>query len=83
MNEDGTPVAVVGGLVDVADRKTTEAREQERLAELELFQRLTVERELKMIELKQEIEYLKAHSPADAIEPGDRIPGTWRGEPLT
>jgi predicted membrane GTPase involved in stress response len=35
------------------------AREQERLAELERFQRLTVGRELKMIELKGEIEALK------------------------
>jgi hypothetical protein len=31
----------------------------ERLAELERFQRLTVGRELKMIELKKEIEELK------------------------
>ncbi|MFB3883724.1 MAG: PAS domain S-box protein [Thermodesulfobacteriota bacterium] len=35
------------------------ARELERLAELERFQRLTVGRELKMIELKKEIEELK------------------------
>ncbi|HYO20341.1 MAG TPA: PAS domain S-box protein, partial [Dermatophilaceae bacterium] len=35
------------------------AKEQERLAELEQFQRLTVGRELKMIELKKEIEYLR------------------------
>jgi hypothetical protein len=35
----------------------------ERLAELERFQRLTVGRELKMIELKKEIEYLKKLGP--------------------
>jgi PAS domain S-box-containing protein len=35
------------------------ARELDRLAELERFQRLTVGRELKMIELKKEIEVLK------------------------
>jgi len=34
-------------------------RELERLAELEKFQKLTVGRELKMIELKKEIEELK------------------------
>ena len=36
-----------------------QAKEQERLSELERFQRLTVGRELKMIELKKEIEYLR------------------------
>jgi PAS domain S-box-containing protein len=41
---------------DIAERQ---ARELERLAELERFQRLTVGRELKMIELKREIESLR------------------------
>ena len=36
-----------------------QAAEQDRLEELERFQRLTVGRELKMIELKKEIEYLR------------------------
>jgi len=69
VDEDGAPVAVVGGLVDVADRKATEAREQARLAELEQFQRLTVGRELKMIELKKEIEYLQKNGPTNGSEP--------------
>jgi len=43
----------------------------DRLAELEQFQQLTVGRELKMIELKKEIEYLRRHAPADEAEPGD------------
>jgi PAS domain S-box-containing protein len=59
VDEGGTPVAVVGGLVDIADRKAAEAKGQERLRELERFQRLTVGRELKMIELKKVIEHLK------------------------
>jgi PAS domain S-box-containing protein len=37
------------------------ANELDRLAELERFQRLTVGRELKMMELKKEIEHLKQH----------------------
>jgi PAS domain S-box-containing protein len=41
--------------VELAERR---ARELERLAELERFQKLTVGRELKMIELKKEIEAL-------------------------
>jgi hypothetical protein len=49
-----------------------QARELERLAELEHFQRLTVGRELKMIELKKEIEYLRKFSPADAEAPEDK-----------
>jgi len=39
-----------------------------RLAELEQFHRLTVGRELKMIELKKENEYLKKRGPAERDE---------------
>jgi len=48
-----------------------QARELDRLAELERFQRLTVGRELKMIELKKEIEYLRTYGPTES-EPDDR-----------
>jgi|BarGraIncu00222A_1022003.scaffolds.fasta_scaffold03566_6 PAS domain S-box-containing protein len=50
-----------------AQRESAErqARELDRRAELERFQRLTVGRELKMIELKKEIEYLKKLSPTE------------------
>ena len=49
-----------------------QARELERLAELERFQRLTVGRELKMIELKKEIEYLRKSRTAKGGGPGDQ-----------
>jgi len=42
--------------------------ELDRMAELEHFQRLTVGRELKMIELKKENEYLRRFGPADGGE---------------
>src|SRR5450631_1012758 len=48
-----------------------QARELERLAELEQFQRLTVGRELKMIELKKEIERLGRYAPTDGKEPDE------------
>jgi PAS domain S-box-containing protein len=52
----------VQALREVAEQQ---AHELERLAELERFQRLTVGRELKMIELKKEIEYLREHGPTE------------------
>jgi len=63
---DGTVLGVFAAARDVtkmvqAQKEITERQEKdlERLAELERFQRLTVGRELKMIELKKEIEGLK------------------------
>jgi PAS domain S-box-containing protein len=41
------------------------AKELDRLAELERFQRLTVGRELKMIELKKHLEELEKHGPPE------------------
>ncbi len=49
---------------EVADQRT---RELERLGELERFQRLTVGRELKMIELKKEIEELRRQGPPERL----------------
>jgi len=47
---------------EVADQRN---REMERLLELEGFQRLTIGRELKMIELKREIAEMRKRLPAD------------------
>jgi PAS domain S-box-containing protein len=66
----GNVLGVFAAARDVTALKKTEAelaeqraRELERLAELERFQKLTVGRELKMIELKKEIEALKRRNP--------------------
>jgi PAS domain S-box-containing protein len=50
-----------------------QAKELDRLAELERFQRLTVGRELKMIELKKEIESLRRLLPMEGDEFGDQF----------
>jgi hypothetical protein len=63
---EGRVLGVFAAARDITAQKIAEAqlaeqrkKELERLAELESFQRLTVGRELKMIELKKEIEELK------------------------
>ena len=67
----GKVLGVFAAARDVTAQKRAEAeiaeqraKELERLAELERFQKLTVGRELKMIELKQEIEELKKTLPS-------------------
>jgi PAS domain S-box-containing protein len=69
----GNVLGVFAAARDVTAQKRAEAqiaeqrgKELERLSELERFQKLTVGRELKMIELKKEIELLKSHKPAVA-----------------
>jgi PAS domain S-box-containing protein len=66
----GNVLGVFAAARDVTAQKRAEAeltdqrtKELERLAELERFQKLTVGRELKMIELKKEIAELRAHRP--------------------
>ena len=66
-DEAGNVLGAFATARDVTAQKRAEsevgrqrARELERLAELERFQKLTVGRELRMIELKKEIEHLRA-----------------------
>jgi PAS domain S-box-containing protein len=74
-NAKGNVLGVFAAARDVTAQKRVEAqlaeqrgKELERLAELERFQRLTVGRELKMIELKREIGELRREQPAaDAV----------------
>jgi len=50
---------------DQQEKAEQQALAMERLEELELFHRLTVGRELQMINLKKEIEYLRSFAPDD------------------
>jgi PAS domain S-box-containing protein len=50
--------AILTAAIDITERKKTEQELKERMDELERFQRLTVDRELNMIELKKEVNKL-------------------------
>jgi PAS domain S-box-containing protein len=72
-DERGNVLGVFAAARDVTVQKQAEAqiadqraKELERLAELERFQKLTMGRELRMIELKKEIEDLKKLAAANA-----------------
>ena len=59
----GKVLGVFAAARDVTEQMRAQREGAERLAELEQFQRLTVGRELKMIELKKEIDYLRKLGP--------------------
>jgi len=76
---NGATLGVVATSRDItqqmqAQREMTgqQAAEQDRLEELERFQRLIVGRELKMIELKKEIEYLRKFGAPNGSDIGEQ-----------
>ena len=58
----GAPTDMYGVTVDVTETKLAEAKLEERMAELERFNTLTINREEKMIELKGEINDLRVQA---------------------
>jgi PAS domain S-box-containing protein len=58
INEIGEVYGVCGISTDITDRKRAEKELQEKMEELERFSRLTINREEKMIQLKEEINNL-------------------------
>src|ERR1019366_6917967 len=75
---EGNVLGVFAAARDVTNQKQAQreiaeqqATAMDRLAELERFHRLTVGREVKMIELKKEIEYLRMLDDIDGPERGE------------
>ncbi len=58
---DGVFLGYVGSCVDITERKEVEERNKNRIEEMEKMNRIMVERELKMIELKEQIKKLQGH----------------------
>jgi PAS domain S-box-containing protein len=65
INYDGED-GILGWLLDITERKQAEGELRERLEELERFGRLTVDREEKMIQLKEEINSLLEQTGKEA-----------------
>ncbi len=62
LNDDGEPIKMLGTIQDITKRKQAEEKLKSRNKELELFNEVTVNRELKMIDLKKEINELLKNS---------------------
>jgi len=65
-DEEGNPVRITGTQRDITEQKEAEITIQEKLEELEKFNQLAVGRELRMIELKKEINELLINNGKDA-----------------
>lgn len=58
-SQDGQFFGYLGACIDITDRKEAEQKDADRIREFELLNQLMVSRELRMIELKKEIDRLK------------------------
>ena len=58
-DESGKIIGIFAAARDITKRKQAEKEAKKRIKELEKFHRLTVDRELKMVELKKEVKELK------------------------
>ena len=56
--EDGNLVKIIHTMTDITERKRAEEKLEKKIEELRRFNEMTVERELKMVELKKEINSL-------------------------
>jgi PAS domain S-box-containing protein len=56
---DGNPIGAIESILDITERKDAEAELQKKLGELERFNQLTIDREHRMIQLKEEINRLE------------------------
>jgi PAS domain S-box-containing protein len=63
--QDQRPVGMRGFIIDITDRKKAENELKERMDELEQWNRLTVGREKRMIELKREVNDLREELERD------------------
>jgi PAS domain S-box-containing protein len=59
LNEDGKPVYLLGISEDITEKKQAGENLKKHVSELERFQKLSVDRELRMIELKKRIKELE------------------------
>jgi len=59
-DKSGRPIGILGITRNITERKQAEEDLKKKILELEDFHKLTIDRELKMLELKKEIDELKA-----------------------
>lgn len=58
-DDEGKPVRMVGSIIDIHEKKEIIRLHEEKVVELERFNKVLVDRELRMIDLKKEIHRLK------------------------
>jgi PAS domain S-box-containing protein len=59
-NQDGKPVMIAGTIQDITDRKRYEIELSNKNADLEKLNKIMINRELRMVELKEKIKELEA-----------------------